>query len=683
MGKSALLEYLMQHAPGCAIVRAAGVESEMELAYAGLQQLCAPFGDRLDHLPGPQHDALGTAFGLRDGDAPDRFLVGLAVLSLLSDAAAERPLVCVVDDAQWLDAASANALAFVARRLGAESVGLVLAVREAPGERPFDGLPELVVGGLEDDDARALLEAVVAGPLDERVRERIVAETHGNPLALLELPQGRTPAELAGGFGLDGEPALAGRIEARYQERLETLPEATRLLLLVAAAEPLGDPLLLWSAASALGIDPGAGAPAVAAGLIELGGQVRFHHPLVRSAVYGAAAPEDRRRVHESLADATDAQAAPDRRAWHWAQATTGLDEEVAAELERSAARAGARGGLAAGAAFHERAAELTPDPARRARRALAAAHCKHQAGAPDAALRLLAMAQAGAAGRARPRAGAAAPRPNRVLHDARPRRSTAAARGRQAAGAAGRDARARDVPRRVRRGALGRPAGGRRRRARDRRRRPRRRLGAVGAGVRPAARRPRAPHRGRLRRGRTGAEGRAALVPGGGADRGGGAALAVARVPHRPGTRRRRGVGRAHGASGGARAPHRSACAPAGRPGRPDPCRPLLRPARPRGGAGRRGRSRGRGDRQPCGAARRDHPGELGGQGRGGAGAGRGTPAGSRAARRGPLAHGHGVGQRRPLQRARALRRGAGRGRAGRGGLARARHADVAAGRP
>jgi DNA-binding CsgD family transcriptional regulator len=399
VGKSALLEHLMQHAPGCAIARAGGVESEMELAYAGLQQLCAPFGDRMDHLPGPQHDALGTAFGLRDGGAPDRFLVGLAVLGLLSDAAAERPLVCVVDDAQWLDAASANALAFVARRLGAESVGVVLAVREAPGERPFDGLPELIVGGLEDDDARALLEAVVAGPLDERVRERIVAETHGNPLALLELPQGRTPAELAGGFGLDGEPALAGRIEARYQERLETLPEATRLLLLVAAAEPLGDPLLLWSAATLLDIDPGAGAPAVAAGLIELGGQVRFHHPLVRSAVYGAAAPEDRRRVHESLADATDAQAAPDRRAWHWAQATTGLDEQVAAELERAAARAGARGGLAAGAAFHERAAELTPDPARRARRALAAAHGKHRAGAPDAALRLLAMARAGALG--------------------------------------------------------------------------------------------------------------------------------------------------------------------------------------------------------------------------------------------------------------------------------------------
>ena len=396
VGKSALLEYLVQHASGCGIARAAGVESEMELAFAGLHQLCAPFVDRLERLPGPQREALGTAFGVRDGDAPDRFLVGLAVLSLLSDVAEERPLVCVVDDAQWLDGASAQALAFVARRLGAESVGLVLAVREPAGERHLEGLAELVVGGLDDRDARALLEAVVAGPLDERVRDRIVAETRGNPLALLELPRGLTPAELAGGFGLDGGPALAGRIEERFQERLAELPPATRLLLLVAAAEPVGDPLLVWKAAAELGIEGGAAGPATAAGLVELGAQVRFRHPLVRSAVYRAAAPDDQRRVHEALAEATDAGVDPDRRAWHRAQATAGLDEDVAAELERSAGRARARGGLAAGAAFHERAAELTPDPERRARRALAAAQGKHQAGAPDAALRLLAVAQAG-----------------------------------------------------------------------------------------------------------------------------------------------------------------------------------------------------------------------------------------------------------------------------------------------
>ena len=338
----------------------------------------------------------GSAFGLRDGEAPDRFLVGLAVLSLLSEVAEDRPLVCVVDDAQWLDAASEQALAFVARRLGAESVGLVFAVREPSGERHFEGLPELAVGGLDDGDARELLATVVAGPLDERVRDRIVAETRGNPLALLELPHGWTPAELAGGFGLSDGRALSGRIEQSFTERLAPLPASTRLLLLVAAAEPVGDPVLVWRAAAELGIGPDAAAPAAAAGLVDFGAQVRFGHPLVRSAVYGAAAPEERQRVHRALAEATDADMEPDRRAWHRAHATVGLDEDVAVELERSAGRARARGGLAAGAAFHERAVELTPDPRRRAQRALLAAKGKHQAGAPDAALRLLALANAG-----------------------------------------------------------------------------------------------------------------------------------------------------------------------------------------------------------------------------------------------------------------------------------------------
>ncbi len=399
VGKSALLGYLVEHASGCGIARAAGVESEVELAFAGLHQLCAPFVDRLERLPGPQRDALGSALGLRDGGAPDGFLVGLAALSLLSDVAEDRPLVCVVDDAQWLDGASAQALAFVARRLGAESVGLVFAVREPIGEPHLAGLPELVVHGLDDLDARALLEAVVTGPIDVRVRDRIVAETRGNPLALLELPRGRTPAELAGGFGLNGAPALSGRIEESFQERMAELPPPTRLLLLVAAAEPVGDPVLLWKAAAALGIDPGAAAPDADSGLVELGAQVNFRHPLVRSALYRAASPEERRRVHGALADATDADVDPDRRAWHRAQATAGLDEDVAAELERSAGRARARGGLAAGAAFHERAAELTPDRRRRAQRALAAAQSKNQAGAPDAALRLLGMAEAGPLG--------------------------------------------------------------------------------------------------------------------------------------------------------------------------------------------------------------------------------------------------------------------------------------------
>jgi DNA-binding CsgD family transcriptional regulator len=396
VGKSALLEYLAQRASGVGIARATGVESEMELAFAGLQQLCARFLDRLERLPGPQRDALGTAFGLRTGEAPDRFLVGLAVLSLLSDVADERPLVCIVDDAQWLDAASVQALAFVARRLGAESVGLVFAVRTPIGDRYFEGLPELVVSGLEDPDAQELLATVVTGPLDERVRDRIVAETCGNPLALLELPRGRTLAELAGGFGLSDGPALSGRIERSFRARLAPLPPATRLLLLVAAAEPIGDPVVVWRAIAELGIGPDAAAPAIAAGLIDFGAQVRFRHPLVRSAVYGGASAEERQRVHRALAEATDADTDPDRRAWHRAHATAGLDEDVAAEVERSAGRARARGGLAAGAAFHERAVELTPDPRRRAQRALLAANVKHQAGAPDAALRLLAMAQAG-----------------------------------------------------------------------------------------------------------------------------------------------------------------------------------------------------------------------------------------------------------------------------------------------
>jgi DNA-binding CsgD family transcriptional regulator len=396
VGKSALLEYLVQHASGCGITRSAGVESEMELAYAGLHQLCAPFLDRLERLPGPQRDALGTAFGLRDGDAPDRFLVGLAVLSLLSDIAEQQPRICVADDAQWLDAASAQALGFVARRLGAESVGLVLAVRETGGERDFEGLPELVVGGLGDPEARELLATVVTGPLDDRVRDRVVAETRGNPLALLELTRGRTPAELLGGFGLPGGPPVPGRIEQRFRERLAPLPPSTRLLLLLAAAEPTGDLVLMWRAAAKLGIGPDAAAPAAGLGLVDFGAQVRFDHPLVRSAVYSAAAPEERRRVHGALAEATDADLDPDRRAWHRSQAAAGLDEDVAAELERSAGRARARGGLAADAVFRERAVELTPDPRRRAQRALLAAQGKHQAGAPDAALRLLAIAQAG-----------------------------------------------------------------------------------------------------------------------------------------------------------------------------------------------------------------------------------------------------------------------------------------------
>ncbi|MFL5842524.1 MAG: AAA family ATPase [Thermoleophilaceae bacterium] len=395
VGKTALLEYLVERASGCSIARAAGVESEMELAFAGLQHLCGPMLNGIGRLPGPQGDALGTAFGLRGGDPPDRFVVGLAVLGLLSDVAQERPLVCIVDDAQWLDRASAQALAFAARRLVAESVAVVFAVREPAKERDLTGLPELGVQGLVDTDARALLESVIPGPLDERVRDRIVAETGGNPLALLELPRGLTPAELAGGFGLPDASALSGCIEESFRRRLTALPPATRRLLLIAAAEPVGDPVPVWRAAERLGV-AGEAAPAAGAGLVEFGGRVRFRHPLVRSAVYRVASPEERQSVHRALAEATDPHLDPDRRAWHRAHGTPALDEDVAAELERSAGRAQARGGLAAAAAFLQRAAELTPEPARRAQRALAAAQINHQAGAPAAALELLAMTQAG-----------------------------------------------------------------------------------------------------------------------------------------------------------------------------------------------------------------------------------------------------------------------------------------------
>jgi DNA-binding CsgD family transcriptional regulator len=396
VGKTALLEYLQRRASGCRISRAAGVESEMELPFAGLHQLCAPMLHRLGRLPGPQGDALGAAFGLRDGDAPDRFLVGLAVLSLLSDVAEEHPLICVLDDAQWLDRASAQAFAFVTRRLMAESVAVVFAVRESSNDQDLTGLPELQIPGLADRDARALLESVLAGPLDERVRDRFVAETRGNPLALVELPRGLTPAQLAGGFALPGAIPLSGRIEASFQRRLDALPADTRRLLQLAAADPAGDPVLLWRAAQRLTIGNQAAGPAAEAGLLEIGARVLFRHPLVRSAAYRSASLQERQAVHRALAEATDPRLDPDRRAWHRAQAAPEPDEDVAAELERSAGRAQARGGLAAAAAFLQRAVTLTVDPARRADRALAAAQSKHQAGAPDTALELLAMAQAG-----------------------------------------------------------------------------------------------------------------------------------------------------------------------------------------------------------------------------------------------------------------------------------------------
>jgi DNA-binding CsgD family transcriptional regulator len=393
-GKTALLDYLARRADGCQVLRAAGVQSEMELAFATLHQLCAPMLDHEECLPAPQRDALQTAFGLKMGPAPDRFLVALAALTLLSECAAERPLLCLVDDHQWLDQASAQVLAFVARRLSAESVGMLFAARAPAGD--LAGLHELVIAGLRGDDARALLDSVLTGPLDERVRDQIVAETRGNPLALLELPRVLSAAELAGGFGLPGALAVAVDVEENFRRRIEGLPPDTRRLLLLAAADPAADPALVWQAAARSGISAGAAGPAAEAGLAEFGVRLRFRHPLMRSLVYQLASGKDRQRAHAVLAGLTDPRLDPDRRAWHRAHAAAGPDEDIARELESSASRAQARGGLAAAAAFLERAAMLTLDPAQRARRSLAAADSKAQAGAFGTALDLLAMAETG-----------------------------------------------------------------------------------------------------------------------------------------------------------------------------------------------------------------------------------------------------------------------------------------------
>ena len=394
IGKTALLKYLIDSASDLTVVRAGGVESEMELAFASLHQLCAPMLDRIPRLPAPHRQALEIVFGLQAGAAPDRFLVGLAVLSLLSEAAEERPLLCVVDDAQWLDRASSLTLAFVARRLLAERVGIVFAARE-PGQE-LQHLVQLEVRGLRNGDARALLASAVRFRLDERIRDRIIAETAGNPLALLELPHALTASELYEGVGLLGAQGLSGHIQESFVRRLDNLSDDARRLLLLAAAEPIGDPLLLWRAAERLGIAQVAAEETEAQDLLAIDERVRFRHPLVRSAVYRSAAPAQRRAVHLALAETADRDADPERRAWHLASAAAAPDEEVATELERSAGRAQARGGVAAAAAFLKRAVALTQDPARRADRALAGAQASLQAGEFDAALSLLATAHAG-----------------------------------------------------------------------------------------------------------------------------------------------------------------------------------------------------------------------------------------------------------------------------------------------
>jgi DNA-binding CsgD family transcriptional regulator len=396
IGKTALLRYAARQASGVRIAEVEGVQAEMELAFAGIHQLCAPLIDGLEALAEPQGNALRVALGVSSGDAPDRFLIAVAVLNLLAATADERPLLCLVDDAQWLDAASVEALGFVGRRLLAESVAMIFSLREPTAIRALDGLPHLTLEGLDEPDARALLTRAVPGRLDDRVRDRLIAETAGNPLALVELSRRMSPAERAGGFAPPAAGDLPSQLEERYLRRVAELPEATQRLILLAAAEPLGDATLLWRAAERLTADAGALAPATQAGLLDVDDRVRFHHPLVRSAVYRAASLDERRRVHDALAEVSDPDLAADRRAWHRALAAAEPDEAVAADLERTAGRAQSRGGLVAAAALLDRATALTPDPGLQAGRALAAAEASFQAGEFEAAQRLLATAESG-----------------------------------------------------------------------------------------------------------------------------------------------------------------------------------------------------------------------------------------------------------------------------------------------
>ena len=392
MGKSALVHHLVTSAAGYRVVHASGVESEMHLPFAALHQLCAPMLESLDALPDPQRGAASTAFGLTAGRSPDRLLIGLAVLNLLSGAAEEKPLLCVIDDAHWLDRESIDALTFVARRLLADHVALVFSTRGASADlAEFD---ELAVEGLKDGDAQTLLSSVLHVSIDERVRDRIVAETLGNPLALVEWPRGRTAAELAGGFGMPASMPIASQIEQSFRDRVGELPTPTQRFLILAAAETTGDPVVVWRAASGLGLAPIDASPALDAGLVEMGTRVWFRHPLVRTAVYGSATREDRQAAHRALADATDVDADPDRRAWHRALGSPGPDEEIADLLVHSAGRARARGGLAAAAALLERAVVLTVDSSQRTERIIAAAAAHLDAGSFDIADGLFALAE-------------------------------------------------------------------------------------------------------------------------------------------------------------------------------------------------------------------------------------------------------------------------------------------------
>ncbi|MET0700347.1 MAG: AAA family ATPase [Mycobacterium sp.] len=393
IGKTALLGDVATRHRDFRVIRINGAETEMELAYSGVQQLCDPLMEFSSRIPSPQRTALEVALGLRSGPVPDRLLVGLAVLTLVSEAGNDHAMMCLIDDAQWVDDASLKVLAIVARRLVADRVAMIFAARDREGAQVLPGFPELRLDGLSATEARNLLNDVFPGQIDERVRETVITEAGGSPLALLELHRALTPEELAGGYGLTTASSRLARIEQTYGRQIRELPSATRLLLLIAAAEPAGRPAWLWAAADLLGVGIATAAPAEGVKLVTANGGISFRHPLIRSVVYQHASLPDRRRVHAALASAIGDDDAREHRAWHRAQAAAAPDEDVAAELEYCAARAGARGGSAAAATFLATAASLTPEARHRTQRALSAAAAKLDAGAQEAAGQLLAMA--------------------------------------------------------------------------------------------------------------------------------------------------------------------------------------------------------------------------------------------------------------------------------------------------
>jgi DNA-binding NarL/FixJ family response regulator len=388
VGMSTLLQYAVASAPDLRVCGIAGVESEISMEFGGLHQLLVPFLPRLDGLPPPQRSALRVAFGQEAGPPPERFLVGLAALTLLSQAAEEQPLLCIIDDAHWLDPESAQVLGFVARRLCADRVGFIAAVGEPAAQRVFEQLPTITVDGLPDAEARELLTSVAAGALNAQAVDRILADTRNNPLALVELGTEYTADQLSG-RAVQPEPLPLGqRLQEHFLRQVRSLPPDAQAFALLAAADPGGDRARLWRAAVQAGIDPdAASAETAGAGVLEFpGNAVRFRHPLLRSAVYHGANAADRRQAHRAWSEA----GLPDLRVWHLAAAAVIPDEELAAELQDTAERAGTRGGYAARAALLRRSADLTPDDARRAEREVALAEARLMAGDPAGAQKIL-----------------------------------------------------------------------------------------------------------------------------------------------------------------------------------------------------------------------------------------------------------------------------------------------------